>query len=70
MRIIELTTGLLLPLTNEEVDLLRKFDDNPIKKAHLNEREQYIANRLVERDVLMRQNENGKIIYYKRQRNS
>ena len=67
MRIVELTSGITLPITNEEVDLLEKFENGvTLNKRELNERELYIANKLVERDVLNRRNDNGRIIYSKR----
>jgi len=67
MKIIELTNKLLLPITNEEQELLDRFIDAPsIAKNQLNEREQVIANHLTIKDVLLRTNEDGKI-YYKKQ---
>lgn len=67
MKIVELLNSLKMPITNEESDLLKKFDDiREINKRELNEREQYIANKLVERDVLTRRNQNGKIAYTKK----
>ena len=67
MRILELLSGIDVPITNEESDLLNKFTDVlEINKKELNEREQYIANKLVERDVLTRRNQNGKIAYTKK----
>lgn len=66
MRIIEITDNLLLSLTNEESSLLDKLEraKNGILKKDLKEREQYIANKLVEKDVFLRRNEDGKIKYY------
>lgn len=67
MKIIELTNKVLLPITNEEKDLLERFvGDTPIAKSHLNEREQLLANHLTNKDVLFRTNEAGKIYYKKR----
>jgi hypothetical protein len=67
MKIVELTNKLLLPITNEESELLERFiGDTPIAKAHLNEREQVLANQLTVKDVLLRSNVEGKI-YYKKQ---
>jgi hypothetical protein len=66
MKIVELTNKILLPITNEEKDLLSRFvDDEPIAKSQLDEREQVIANQLTVKDVLLRVNEDGKIIYKK-----
>ena len=68
MKIVELVNKVSLPITNEEADVLGQFQEKPvIRKAELNEREQNIANSLVNKDVLLRlQNEEGKIIYKKR----
>jgi len=67
MKIVELTTKILLPITNEESDLLNRFsDDNAVAKNQLDEREQLLANQLTVKDVLLRTNENGKIYYRKR----
>jgi hypothetical protein len=65
MKIIELTNNILLPITNEETELLEKFSLNPISKNSLTEREQVLANQLTTKDVLLRTNENGKIYYRK-----
>lgn len=66
MKIVELTNKILLPITNEEKDLLSRFvGDEPIAKGQLDEREQLLANQLTVKDVLLRVNEAGKIIYKK-----
>ena len=67
MKIVELTNKILLPITNEERDLLERFvGDNLIAKSHLNEREQVIAHNLTVKDVLLRTNQDGKVHYTKR----
>lgn len=67
MKIVELTNRLQLPITNEEADLLNKFDSNSqIAKHDLNERQQLIANQLVNKDVLSRQIHDGQIIFQKK----
>lgn len=67
MKIVELTNKLLLPITNEEHELLSQFDGgNPIAKSQLDERQQLLANQLTVKDVLLRTNQDGKI-YYKKQ---
>lgn len=66
MKIVEIMGGLRLPITNEEAELLSKFKDNDsIVKSKLNEREQTIANQLVNKNVLYRKNQDGKIQYSK-----
>lgn len=69
MKIIELTQrNLTVAITNEEADVLNQFDeDTPVlAKSDLNERQQLLANQLVNKDLLTRKNENGRIIYKKR----
>lgn len=67
MKIIEITQGLRMPLTNEEADILGRFyDSQSVPKKEFNERETYIANQLVTKNVLLRKNQDGKIIYQKR----
>lgn len=67
MKIVELTSKLLLAITNEEAELLEKFiGEDTIAKRDLNEREQLIAGQLTVKDVLLRTNEAGKLYYKKR----
>jgi len=67
MKIVELTNKLLLPVTNEEHEVLDQFvDDISIAKNQFNEREQLLANSLTNKDVLLRTNQDGKIHYKKR----
>lgn len=69
MKIVELTASLNLPVTNEEYSLYRSFaEGTPKSKRDMNPREQQIANQLVNKDLLVRINENGKILYKKRSR--
>jgi len=67
MRIIELLNGLGLPLTNEESEILDRFDESEvINKKDLDPREQLLMSSLVNKDVVRRQNNNDKITYQKR----
>jgi hypothetical protein len=67
MKIVELTNKILLPITNEEQEVLEQFvDDISIAKNQFNEREQLLANSLTNKDVLLRTNQDGKIHYKKR----
>jgi hypothetical protein len=67
MKIVEIAGGKLqLPITNEEAEVLEKFKTDPIERRELNEREIYIANQLVNKDVLLRKNQDGKISYIKK----
>jgi hypothetical protein len=65
MKIVEFTNGVQLPITNEESDLLARFEDSAIGKQSLTEREQVIANQLVNKGVLLRRNQDGQIQYSK-----
>lgn len=67
MKIVELLNSVQLPITNEESDLLNRFDDREmVPRAELNERQQLVANQLVNKDVLLRRNQDGKIFYKKK----
>jgi hypothetical protein len=67
MKIVELLNKIQLPISNEESDLLGVFeDDNEVHKADLTERQVVVANQLVNKDVLLRTNQNGRIIYTKK----
>lgn len=63
MKIVEFLGGIQLPITNEESDVLDKFGDQAVDKSQLTEREQVIANQLVNKGVLYRRNQDGKINY-------
>lgn len=70
MKIVELINRLQLPITNEEADLLDQFKDHEqISKRDLNERQQHIANQLVNKDVLTRRIQDGQIIFKKKIKN-
>lgn len=67
MKIVELLNNLQVAITNEQADLLGRFSHEPsIPKNKLTEREQLIANQLTTQDILLRRNQDGKIIYTKK----
>ena len=68
MKIVEVTSNLTVSITNEEADLYNRFDEaTPVMAKHeLNDRERLIANQLVNKDLLLRKNQDGQIIYKKR----
>lgn len=67
MKIIELLNHVQLAVTNEQADVLGRFNNEPeISKNSLNEREQLIANQLTALDILLRRNQNGQITYTKK----
>jgi hypothetical protein len=68
MRIVELLNNISLPITNEEAEVLDLFNEDikVLYKDKLDERQIIMANKLVNKDVLYRINENGRIIYKKR----
>lgn len=64
MKIVELVNKIRLPITNEEADVLGKFEGGRrIAREDLSPRQLIIANHLVNKDVLFRKNEDGKIYY-------
>jgi hypothetical protein len=66
MKIIELINNLQMPISNEEADVLNKFVENQIiPKTKLTDREQYLANQLVNKGALIRRNNNGQIEFHK-----
>ena len=69
MKIVELLTGVTQPVSNEEYTLFRSFHEGTMRyKKDLTERDQQIANQLVVKDLLVRINEDGKILYKKKSR--
>lgn len=66
MKIVELLNNIKLPISNEEYTLYRSFQTGQRAKKDLSPREQYLANQLVNKDLLTRINENGKIHYKKK----
>jgi len=69
MRIVELLNNITLPITNEEAEVLDMLRDNQqLFKADLDLRQQLVANHLVNKDVLLRIQENGRITYKRRSR--
>ena len=67
MKIVELVNKIRLPITNEEADVLGRFDQDPkIEKSDLTPRQHVIANQLVNKDILFRKNNDGKIYYQKK----
>ena len=67
MKIIEIANNLLLPITNEEAEVLAKFKTSEsILRQSLEDREIYLANQLVNKDILLRKNHDGKITYSKK----
>jgi hypothetical protein len=67
MKIVELVNNIKLPVSNEEHDLIMMFrNKNQLDRKELNERQVQIANNLVNKDVLYRTNQDGKITYFKK----
>jgi hypothetical protein len=64
MRFLEFSRGPSTYITNEEQDLLHHVDANGVVyKKKLSEREAEIANRLVNRDLLLRKRIDDQITY-------
>lgn len=67
MRIVELLNNITLPITNEEAEILDMLQDRAeVSKRELDPRQQLMANSLVNKDVLLRIQENGRITYRKK----
>lgn len=66
MKIVELLNNIKLPISNEEYDILGKFNEvKEIRKKDLSPREQYLVNGLVNKDILIRKKNNGQTYYRK-----
>lgn len=66
MRIAELLNGITIQITNDEHDVLRKFNkSDTIKKSELTPFEQKQMNQLVQKDLVTRKKIEGKISYVK-----
>jgi pheromone shutdown protein TraB len=70
MKIVEVIDGLTVAITNEEADLLLQFDEQTpsVARKDLDERKQIMANNLVNKNVLKRIKENGRIVYKRKTR--
>ncbi len=65
MKIVELTNNINVALSNEEADFLLKFHKDDIQKfkSDLSERQILIANQLVNKNVLQRTKDQGRVVY-------
>lgn len=65
MKIVELTNNMNVALSNEEADFLLKFHKDDIQKfkSDLSERQILIANQLVNKNVLQRTKDQGRVVY-------
>jgi hypothetical protein len=67
MKIIELVNNIRVPISNEEADVLGLFHEHTeVHRQDLDARQIQVANGLVNKDVLYRKNQNGRITYYKK----
>lgn len=67
MKIVELVNNISVPITNEEAEVLGMFEDEQvIQRQDLSPREVILANQLVNKDILYRKNETGRITYKKK----
>ena len=67
MKIIELVNNISVPITNEEAEVLDKFEDEKvIQRQDLSPREVILANQLVNKDILYRKHETGRTTYKKK----
>ena len=69
MRFFEIENKFIIPITNEEAELMARFSvGDTIDKKDLSEREQVIANNLVNKEILLRRKINEKILYKQNKR--
>ena len=67
MKIVELINRVSIPISNEEADVLNRFNESAvIERSTFTERELFVANQLVNKDLLLRKNQDGKITYKKK----
>ena len=67
MKIVELVNNISVPITNEEAEVLDKFEDEKvIQRQDLSPREVILANQLVNKDILYRKHETGRTTYKKK----
>jgi len=67
MKIVELLNNISVPITNEEAEVLDKFEDEQvIQRQDLSPREVILANQLVNKDILNRKHETGRTTYKKK----
>jgi hypothetical protein len=66
MRFTEFKKGISVAITNEEQEILEKIrEQGDISKKKLSEREQVIANQLVNKNMIVRKKVNDNITYRK-----
>jgi hypothetical protein len=64
MRFLEFKKGITVVITNEEQDLLEMLrDKGTVNKTKMSEREQTIANQLVNKNIIVRKKSNEQITY-------
>ena len=68
MKIIEISPQVKVAITNEEAEMLAKFDETTpaVARRDLDERETLIANQLVNKNILSRRRDEQGTINYKR----
>lgn len=70
MKIVEVTRNVKVAITNEEADMLSQFDDDTpaMAKSDMDDRQQLLANQLVNKNLLVRTHEDSRITYKRRNR--
>ncbi len=67
MKIVELLNKVQIVLSNEENDLLNIVENRgEMERPDFSERQLHVANQLVNKDILLRTNQNGIITYTKK----
>jgi hypothetical protein len=67
VKIVELLNKVQIALSNEENDLLNIVENRgEMERPDFSERQLHVANQLVNKDILLRTNQNGRITYTKK----
>jgi hypothetical protein len=64
MRFYEITSGVRMPVSIEEQEILDKAGESGVKKSELDERDQEVARRMVTRGLLNRGRDSDKNIVF------
>jgi hypothetical protein len=64
MRYFEITSGVRMPISSEEQDILDKVGESSLNKSDLDERDQEVARKMVTRGLLNRGRDDDKNIVF------
>lgn len=64
MRYYEITSGVRMPISSEEQDILDKVSDSTLLKSSLDDRDQEVARKMVTRGLLIRKRDSDKNVIF------